>query len=608
MIALKIRLNLIFIYLNLDQSPAESISLLRGVIHECHWFLKVYPDPSVLYAMTEKSSNVPATPPPGRRMTEEWFADRPLYPPPNAEKLPHIITHPAQEKEKKWCVPRVLLPFFFLFQSLILLYHVPSSKCKDLPTSFYTILGTTLFFFGNLIEQEPSLVLEGEPVIPTPYWLAALDVFETGENLPIRTSGRGCPSAPEDWRMATIWGRTLVNLAEEVLRRQKDSKVDGKPPQSPTPEPEFIVAPPGTWRMPTELPKPPSTNPDEPDWPPSSVFALIASQRPPISTRIDMGSTTAHELMLLAQDQFSRGIFHMPHPLHHSQLRNRYVNAPMSTAVSSSYAPFTFTPPLAKLKATETAANASSSTITPTPKPSSDNGDDNNAVNKNLLPPETFSRAKELYTIALEVFVLAEKLEVASERATWASWADSVFSQMKMEVDMDAWRANITSARGRCHLIVGSALAEGLEARLAGEGVEGMEDEDVWDCEDARDARDALVKAVAFLEKAREAVAQHRMETEAAGGEVSTAAIVEIADDDEDSEEEIVIFEADEEAELSSLLAEALLTLANLTKDKTEREALYSRAQKEGGDAVAIELDSDDHDDDDDDDRMDESV
>jgi hypothetical protein len=358
--------------------------------------------------------------------------------------------------------------------------------------------------------------------------------------------------------------------------------------------------------MPTELPKPPSTNPDEPTWPLSSLFAIIASQRPPISTRFDLGSTTPHELLLLAQDQFSRGIFHMPHPLYHSQLRNRDVdaNAPLSTALSSSLVPFTFTPPFAKLKAARATADASSSTITPTPKPSSDNVEDKNAVNKNLLPPETFSRAKELYTIALEVFLLAEKLEVASERATWAAWADSVFSQMKMEADMDAWRASIISARGRCHLIVGSALAEGLEARLAGEDVEGMEDEDVWDCEDARDARDALVKAVSFLEKAREAVVQHRMETEV-GGDVSAATIAEIADEDEDAEEEIVLVEADEESELSSLLAEALLTLANLTKDKTEREALYSRAQKEGGDAVAIELDNDDQDDDD---RMDESV
>ena len=83
---------------------------------------------------------------------------------------------------------------------------------NDPPTVLNTILGTTLFF-GNLIDQDPALL--------TPDWLAAIDVFKIGENLPIRTSGRGCPGAPEDWRMAIIWGRTLVSLTHEVLAREK---------------------------------------------------------------------------------------------------------------------------------------------------------------------------------------------------------------------------------------------------------------------------------------------------------------------------------------------------------------------------------------------------
>jgi hypothetical protein len=37
-------------------------------------------------------------------------------------------------------------------------------------------------------------------------------------------------------------------------------------------------------------------------------------------------------------------------------------------------------------------------------------------------------------------------------------------------------------------------------------------------------------------------------------------------------------------------LAEALVTLANLTADEDTREVLYARAQIEGGDAVAREL------------------
>lgn len=38
-------------------------------------------------------------------------------------------------------------------------------------------------------------------------------------------------------------------------------------------------------------------------------------------------------------------------------------------------------------------------------------------------------------------------------------------------------------------------------------------------------------------------------------------------------------------------LAEALLTLANLTVDENAREELYARAQTEGGDTLALELD-----------------
>ena len=38
-------------------------------------------------------------------------------------------------------------------------------------------------------------------------------------------------------------------------------------------------------------------------------------------------------------------------------------------------------------------------------------------------------------------------------------------------------------------------------------------------------------------------------------------------------------------------LAEALLTLANLTADENTREELYARAQTESGDALGLELD-----------------
>ena len=72
---------------------------------------------------------------------------------------------------------------------------------------------------GNLVAQDSSIVLPGEPDAPSTYWLAALDVFETGENLPSRIGGNNLDNA-EDWRMAIVWGRTLVCLADEKVRQK----------------------------------------------------------------------------------------------------------------------------------------------------------------------------------------------------------------------------------------------------------------------------------------------------------------------------------------------------------------------------------------------------
>jgi hypothetical protein len=84
------------------------------VIHECHRFLKVYGDPSVLYATPEKIPAVSKSSLPGRRVVDEWLTERlPLYPPPGTKKPPTTITHPAQEAEKKWYVPRVFTRFSF---------------------------------------------------------------------------------------------------------------------------------------------------------------------------------------------------------------------------------------------------------------------------------------------------------------------------------------------------------------------------------------------------------------------------------------------------------------------------------------------------------------
>jgi hypothetical protein len=237
---------------------------------------------------------------------------------------------------------------------------------------------------------------------------------------------------------------------------------------------------------------------DEPQWPPESPFSIFVSRRPPTTRRMSLSTATPNELMMLAMDQFSRGIFHMPHPR-----RSQTHQSPGATASTSQV-------------------------------------------------QESFSRAKELFTIASEVLLLSEKLDIPSERQRWASWADSVFNQMKMEADMEAWRGSITRARGRCWLIVGSARAEELEAALE-HGELG-----VLQSEDAQDAREGLSTAISFFERAKSLSA-------------ATAASDPV-----------------ESRELQSLLAEALVNLANLTEDAQQREELYARAQLEGGGDIGL--------------------
>ncbi|KAJ7179325.1 hypothetical protein C8R46DRAFT_1324583 [Mycena filopes] len=347
----------------------EALPLLRGVIHECHRLLLAYEDPSVMFTAAS------------------------------------ISVSPSSKPRKK-------------------------CKCKESPTAFHSILGTALFLFGNLIAQDASIATPDEPSTPAPYWLAALDVFETGENLPSRTNG-SCEM--EDWRMAVIWGRTLIAIADEALTITQERERSGTAVPPPTPEPR--------WPSPA-----------------ASPFAAIAMRRPPASGRITLANAAPHELLLLAMDQFTRGIFHMPHPAH---------------AVDD-------TP-------TDTAARP-------------------------------FSRATELFTIAREVLALAERLPEPAERARWATWADSVLQQMDMEGDTTRteWRGPVTRARGRCWLVVGTAGMEDMEATAEERGWE-----EVLNTEEADEARESLARAIEFFERATGS-AKSEFEMDSDDGEEAT--------------------------------------------------------------------------------------
>ncbi|KAL1687936.1 hypothetical protein GGG16DRAFT_95306 [Schizophyllum commune] len=462
-----------------SDDTSEALALLRGVIHECHRFLLHYQDPSVLFSAPsprEESETPPDLSPSEEKLRSEWSFEN-IQSDSISHKSCHHHRHVSQPQPplaRRKC------------------------KCRELPTAFHAILGSTLFLFGNLIAQDPNVALEGEPNTPIPYWLAALDVFETGENLPKRTDGRSTCDAPEDWRMAIVWGRTLVCIAEEAIERSKDS-------------PAFTA--------------------EEPAWPKESPFSVIAARRPPITLRMSLAGATANDLMILAMDQFSRGIFHMPHPLH-----AMHAQPPPDGAEDMSTAP-------------------------PTSATATDN----------------FSRAKELYTVAHEVLLLAEKLTVPRERQYWASWADSVFEQMRMEADMDNWRGPITRMRGKCWLTYGSARLDEIEARLQ-EAHSDAESDAVLASESAVEARHALEKAMEFFERALELSSRP----------------------DADMDLDPTTQERDALSETKDLLLEAVLPLLDLTPDKSKRDELYARAVRVGGEDVVRLLQGDPMDEDED--------
>ncbi|KAH9951068.1 hypothetical protein B0H21DRAFT_705756 [Amylocystis lapponica] len=412
---------------------AQALPLLRAVIRECHRFLKVHSDPSIIYAESpqhRQSRSPDAMTPTDERLSRDWTRDTDR----------------------------------------------------------------------TLIAGDASLALPGEPTEASAYWLAALDVFETGENLPSRTSGGSDPG--EDWRMSIVWGRTLVSLADEkvshsiaLARAQTKSASD-----------EYCY-------LPHASPFPAA----EPTWPADSPFSAIAAVRPPVPRRALLHAAGAHELMVLAMDQFSRGIFHMPHPHYPSSHNPSHIHTPASPVINPHA--HQHSPPVRGPTPSHAHAGCPSD------------------------PLASFSRPKELFTVASEVLGVAERLPAGPS-------AHSVFTQMRWEADMDAWRAPLMSARGRCWLVVGGARGEEIE-RALDRGEQG-----VLTQPEAEEAREGLAMAISFFERAK-------------GSATSSLTPVE---------------------DISPLLAEALLTLANLTADDNKREELYSRAQAEAGERLAREL------------------
>lgn len=315
------------------------------------------------------------------------------------------------------------------------------SKHKDRATAFHYIYGTSYFLLGKILEADPTLAKEGEPVNTPAFYLAAIDVFESGESLAHSTVTSDERLTREDWRLAINWGRTLVCLADEKLRRLSQRR--GKA--------AFTSA----------------MNFQDDLWPKDSAFASSPSKRPLLARRVSLPSMTPHEVLLQASDQFSRGLLHMPrhrkNPSHHAHGRRQSLDCQ---------------------------------------KPEDEEIDAPPTLPGLQIQSEKDIRPCILYTIASDILDVVEPMSEPSRKEYWANWADGIFNQMEMEqksahIEPDQeqsskeWSYYIAIGRGRCWLVVGSTRLEVLEDRLG-------EDEMVLESDAAKSARSALSRGESF--------------------------------------------------------------------------------------------------------------
>ena len=326
--------------------------------------------------------------------------------------------------------------------------------------------GTALFLLGKIVAAEPSLAKDGEPAGSPAFYLAALDVFEMGESLPKRWDEHG--SSREDWRMAIVWGRCLVYLADEKLCRMEiKNRTHGVYPFSAY---ASFMAPMYSTDSPSvgssHESSPPQVDFQHPVWPQDSAFASVSHRRPSGTRRTSLqgSASTPHEILLQATDQFSRGMLHMPNarrPRSAQQQHHKggggYFSLLHHPAIEEELDEIDAPPTLPGLGVLGT-RNAAS------------------------------IRPRVLYTIANDVMSVAERMPDPATREYWANWSDIVFKQMEMESDVYSWVYATAVGRGRCWLIIGAARAEALEASIESIGEAALQSDE------AAEAREALQK------------------------------------------------------------------------------------------------------------------
>lgn len=226
----------------------DLITLTRAVIHQCHHALVSHLD--IILGTPEDKERQPSIP---LRSLDLHFL-----------RLLEHRKFPTTAQEKGWttCNEKERIAIDFL-------------------SELHGILGTALFFFGKIIAKDGSLALPGEPNTALPYWLSALDVFESGYNLPVRTNASY--ACREHWLLAVSDSRVLIALIGQFITEKEHKR--------------------STSELFTRDSK----------WARNSPLGTIVALRPPPTQRMALSLMSLSELMLIATDQFMRGILHMPH-------------------------------------------------------------------------------------------------------------------------------------------------------------------------------------------------------------------------------------------------------------------------------------------------------
>lgn len=270
--------------------------------------------------------------------------------------------------------------------------------------------------------------------------ISTLDKSERRKRKRKSDGGEKAEKDREDWRLPLGWGRTLVCIANEkasaevrerersLLQAQNERQlVDFKgvgAPASPVPRSFFSSSSSSEHHLERggehssfSLPEPVTVTT------PNGSTKNMASSQTPASRNAQLLRESAHHLLVLAVDQFTRGMLYMPRS---SRKRRReptkasqHHDDPDVDAHSDSKAP-SEEPATSPVSAAGPASLHTPQSSPPSSLSSSD------TLPPSLLDLLPFSRTRTLISIADAVLDVAAKLPVPDDRAYWGRWVKGI--------------------------------------------------------------------------------------------------------------------------------------------------------------------------------------